>query len=56
MKIKVTYRVPNAVDEKLDNRIKKALEAAGFKMYAAGCNRINGVRDIAFDDVESEES
>ena len=50
MELKVIYNKKGKVDMALDRKIKKALKPLGFKFYASGCNRLNGERDIAFDD------
>ena len=47
--IKVTYRHKNKIDEKLDNKITKALAKVGFEWYAQGYDLGSGERDLCFD-------
>ena len=47
--MKVIYRktAKGEVDTELDTAIREAVKPFGYRMFASGCNRINGVRDIA---------
>lgn len=50
MQITIIYNNGSKIDTALDNKIIKAMKGIGFMLYASGCNRINGERDIAFRD------
>lgn len=50
MELKVIYNKKRKVDMALDKKIIKAMKSIGFIFYASGCNRLDGGRDIAFDD------
>lgn len=47
--MKVFYRKTAAgeIDTELDNAIREAVKPFGYLMFASGCSRIDGVRDLA---------
>jgi len=45
--VKVIYR-KGEIDTKLDDVIRAALQPFGYKMWASGCDRTTGIRDLAF--------
>lgn len=48
-KVNVSYKLPEGIDEKMDQTIINALESVGLKWYAQGYSFESGERDIAFD-------
>ena len=50
MKLKVIYNKNSQIDPVLDDKIMKAMKTIGFVFYASGCNRINGERDVVFNE------
>lgn len=48
LELKVIYDKNGEIDMTLDKKITKAMQAVGFRWWASGCNRTDGVRDLAF--------
>ena len=48
--IRVYYRktVKGEIDTELDNVIREAVKPLGYRMFASGCDRTTGIRDLAF--------
>ena len=53
-KVKVSYKFPEGINEKLDRFIIDALQGTDLKWYAQGYNFESGERDIAFDFISGD--
>ena len=48
-KVKITYKVPEVINEFADNAITGIAGLLGLEWYAQGVDYTTGVRDICFD-------
>ena len=49
VRIKVTYKSKNGLDEKADKKITEIIEHMGGEWYASGYDLTTNIRDICFD-------